>query len=99
MEYIIEKEIKAKEIIIANKGDISPEAMALFFFTGCSLSLGASTKSLRKYAPEDIAQNATKAFKDHEKTSPSNNVPAKNGAAKTLAFFSHCLGRAVLNMW
>lgn len=90
------KEIKITETIIANKGDTCPEAIALFFFIGCNLSLEASTKSFKKYAPEEIAQKAIKALKDQEKTSPSRSVPAKKGAANTLRFFNHCRGLAVL---
>lgn len=96
MEKMIEPKTNKNATIQAVFTLSFPEAMARFFFTGWSLSFGASIMSLIKYAAEEMAQNVANAFKDIIKTSGLKSTPAKSGAANKLKFFNHCLGRAVL---
>ena len=96
MEYMIEPNTNRNATVHANASEIFPDAIGLFFFTGCSRSLGASMMSFMKYAAEDIALKAIKAFVVSKNTFPSKRLPKNSGAAKTLKFFNHCLGLAVL---
>ena len=56
------KENKTKESINADFIETKPDAIALNFFVGCSLSLSLSMESFIKYIDEEIKQNAINAL-------------------------------------
>ena len=65
-----------------------PDAIALNFFVGCSLSLSLSMESFIKYIDEEIKQNAINALIEVRKVCFSKEK-AKRGAKNTSRFLVH----------
>ena len=76
---------------IADFWETWPEAIILYFFVGCFLSLFISIQSLIKYIEDETKQNAMKALKELTHISDSKEN-TKSGAKKTIRFFCHCSG-------
>ncbi len=68
--------------------DINPDAITLYFFVGCFLSLFLSTQSLIRYIEEEIKQKDKNAFNEAINISGSKEK-AKKGAKNTIIFLLH----------
>ena len=82
------KEKYTKESINADFIETKPDAIALNFFVGCSLSLSLSMESFIKYIDEEIKQNAINALIEVSKVCVSKEK-AKRGAKNTSRFLVH----------